>query len=368
MHKLSLVNPAYISYERNDDYMDDSICNSDIPLSIDGQPDNFAFDGCSYFFTLQCDREIIKTDDRFCIQKTLPVRRQYDHLCYDKHDQCFWASSKNCPGTVFKLNCQMVEIDRISLCRQKYLSGVITGLSLDCCDDTLIVSFTYCIVKLDKNSQTAEIRYTTADMSITSVLSICPGYLITGVKACSQFVFIMDETFTVIRIWPVDRDVVVRNACINPCLAESPEICTEFLVAQKGCYPYIYRRIKNKDMLGFLPCPCNYEICRCCVDPCCRDACADILESIALEESSISHILNAESDKIKKIISTSDNIDEILCVNREVNRTIVNVTHLEQVLYSKIAALSECCDLCECRPESACKCGEKAAQCRHCDE
>ena len=75
-----------------------------------------------------------------------------------------------------------------------------------------------------------------------------------------------------------------------------------------------------------------------------------MIESIALMEIALSHILNAEGEKLQKVIATTNDIDKILCVNKEVNKTIVNVTHLEQVLYAKLEALQDNClcrDLCE---------------------
>lgn len=83
-------------------------------------------------------------------------------------------------------------------------------------------------------------------------------------------------------------------------------------------------------------------------------------------ETALSHILNAEGEKLQKILAESSDVDTILCVNREVRQTIVNVTHLEQVLYEKLLALQnicpeeppcpddnhdccDCCDCCDCR-------------------
>lgn len=70
------------------------------------------------------------------------------------------------------------------------------------------------------------------------------------------------------------------------------------------------------------------------------------MESIALIETALSHILNAEGEKIQKVLATTDDIDKIMCVNREVNKTIVNATHLEHTLYAKLSALFDCglCD------------------------
>jgi hypothetical protein len=68
----------------------------------------------------------------------------------------------------------------------------------------------------------------------------------------------------------------------------------------------------------------------------CEVKCDDIIESIALVEAALAHILNAEGEKIQKVVKCSNDIDEILETNRLVNKTITSIVHLEQVLYSKL--------------------------------
>ena len=139
----------------------------------------------------------------------------------------------------------------------------------------------------------------------------------------------------------------------SPCTLHSSRQANFYLLATKnGCYPYLLK--------FSLPCceadicPCNYAIChRCCKEcpptPCPRpeDVCADLLESIALIEAALSHILNAEGEKLQKVISTTDDLDQILCFNKSVQETITKVTRLEVILLDKLATIKECCCLCE---------------------
>ncbi|MEG2176693.1 MAG: hypothetical protein RRY97_07430, partial [Oscillibacter sp.] len=73
---------------------------------------------------------------------------------------------------------------------------------------------------------------------------------------------------------------------------------------------------------------------------------SDIMESIALEQCALSHILNAEGEKLQKAIACADDLDELLCVNHSVEQTITKVTQLEHVLYAKLAALTDCAHPC----------------------
>ena len=50
----------------------------------------------------------------------------------------------------------------------------------------------------------------------------------------------------------------------------------------------------------------------------------------------MAHILNAEGEKIQKALDSTDNIDDLLAINHSINQTLVNVTHLEHVLFAKL--------------------------------
>ncbi|MEG1460647.1 MAG: hypothetical protein RRY47_03090 [Oscillospiraceae bacterium] len=66
-------------------------------------------------------------------------------------------------------------------------------------------------------------------------------------------------------------------------------------------------------------------------------AISDIIESVALEETGLSHILNAEGEKIQAFVHmTGVTPDQLLAVNASVQATVDAVTRLEMVLQSKL--------------------------------
>lgn len=68
-----------------------------------------------------------------------------------------------------------------------------------------------------------------------------------------------------------------------------------------------------------------------------EQAITDIIESIALEESALSHILNAEGEKLQKIIATADvTPDMLLAANASVEDMVKAVSKLELILQSKL--------------------------------
>lgn len=68
-----------------------------------------------------------------------------------------------------------------------------------------------------------------------------------------------------------------------------------------------------------------------------EEAIGEIIESIAMEESSLSHILNAESEKIMAVVENPNaTAAELLAVNRSVKSTIGAITRLETILQAKL--------------------------------
>ncbi|MEG0994897.1 MAG: hypothetical protein RR359_01785 [Bacilli bacterium] len=68
-------------------------------------------------------------------------------------------------------------------------------------------------------------------------------------------------------------------------------------------------------------------------------AISDVIESVALEQTGLSHILNAEGEKIQAVVAAGT-INEMLAVNCSVQEMINAVNRLEQVLQSKLSLFS----------------------------
>ncbi|MEG2930490.1 MAG: hypothetical protein RR825_01765, partial [Ruthenibacterium sp.] len=62
-----------------------------------------------------------------------------------------------------------------------------------------------------------------------------------------------------------------------------------------------------------------------------EQAISDIVESVALEQTGLSHILNAEGEKIQAVVAHGT-IDQMLQVNKSVQCMIDTVARLEMVL------------------------------------
>lgn len=84
------------------------------------------------------------------------------------------------------------------------------------------------------------------------------------------------------------------------------------------------------------------------IDKCC--AAASLLQSIALEETAISHILNAEGEKLQKMISLSCEKKDLIEVNKSVENMVDKITNLEIVLKSKLDLIVPILEECDNKP------------------
>ncbi|MEG1499613.1 MAG: hypothetical protein RR400_00870 [Clostridia bacterium] len=67
----------------------------------------------------------------------------------------------------------------------------------------------------------------------------------------------------------------------------------------------------------------------------------DLIESVALEQTGISHILNAEGEKIQAMLAQPGvTPDQLLAVNESVKATINSITQLEMILQGKLNLFS----------------------------
>lgn len=85
------------------------------------------------------------------------------------------------------------------------------------------------------------------------------------------------------------------------------------------------------------------------IDKCC--AASSLVQSIALEETAISHILNAEGEKIQKVLSMHEcDTKDLLAVNKSVENMVDKITSLEIVLKSKLDLIKPILEDCPKEP------------------
>lgn len=71
-------------------------------------------------------------------------------------------------------------------------------------------------------------------------------------------------------------------------------------------------------------------------------AITDIVTSVALEQTALSHILNAEGEKIQKIVEQAKCADEMIAVNKSVEAMVKAIAALETILHNKLELFQDC--------------------------
>lgn len=334
---------------------------SEAPLTVSGSETyrSAAFDGCQYYFTVRCRREIAVFDRNLCFVKTIETGRIYTAITFDSERCVFWANSDECPMTVFKLDCCFNEIDCITV-RCKGCFGKITDLSFCCKSGLLLISCGNRILKFNpQNNATRTLIEEKDGGLILAVLCIPPFVLYYVVRGGKAFFVLADSEGRFISEKKAEGLPVISAMLSDPCKAQKGGHDLLLLGDKRGCYPHLFRVRLSKKISDSL-CPCNRELCfeKCCEKKCCEKkcpdksecnkceepcACGDILESIALQEAALAHILNAEGEKLQRAVGESSDIHELLSVNKSVQTTLQNVTQLEKVLVTKLEALGDIC-------------------------
>ena len=80
---------------------------------------------------------------------------------------------------------------------------------------------------------------------------------------------------------------------------------------------------------------CNTHCCKCC-SAIKSQAVTDIIESIALLETELAHIINVEGEKMQRGIALATNIDELISLDSSVKRTLTNVIKIQMLLQFKL--------------------------------
>lgn len=104
-----------------------------------------------------------------------------------------------------------------------------------------------------------------------------------------------------------------------------------------------------------MPVIVNSDISRC-------NAITDLIESVALQQAALAHILNAEGEKLQHVITSECATPEILLeTNKSVRAMVDSVAKIEMILQYKLGLFEDClCEPCRhrdnFRPNSHCEC------------
>ena len=71
-------------------------------------------------------------------------------------------------------------------------------------------------------------------------------------------------------------------------------------------------------------------------------AITDLIQSVALQEAALAHMMNAEGEKMQKIIAMTDvNTDELMELNKSVTQLVSAISRLEMLFVAKLELFAE---------------------------
>jgi len=71
-------------------------------------------------------------------------------------------------------------------------------------------------------------------------------------------------------------------------------------------------------------------------------AITDLIQSVALQEAALAHMMNAEGEKMQKIIAMDDvGVDELMEMNKSVTQLISAISRLEMLFTAKLELFSD---------------------------
>lgn len=320
-------------------------CQTPLPVLSSELYKSIAFDGCRYYLTVQCQCRVAVLDCNFCLVKTIKTRRPYTSICFDFKHNCFWAAADQCWDTLFKLDLCLQEIDLVTIHLKGCCIGPFTSLSYCFGNGTLVASFGNKLLEIETGDSTARLLWEDrGDALILSSVCFLPDIALCIVRECKLY-FALLAGGNMVTETELPTGCLIQAMLVDPCGCTAKSCGLLLLTNKHGCYPYLLRAVLEGEACRGIY-PCSQGNCCTCKKTCCpcpESSCTDILESIALQEAAIAHILNAEGEKLQKAVEVSSSPGELLKINESIQKTILYATHLEQVLFSKLDTLQDIC-------------------------
>ncbi len=310
------------------------------------------YNNCFYKMINPCNKEISLYNNNIENTCNINTCNLYYAICLFKTS--YIASKKDVKDKLYKISKCFKEYEETHLEVPKEYLGTILSIYYDECNNKILIAtenkvysvtldghfikneFTCCqeFKKIEYQSQYVrdlngccrhiEKKVEKCEAIITFVGIFCNKKYIGITKDNSAFLLELSNNGNVVNKYYIDDDIKI-NSIIN-----CNGIMT-LLITKDEKYNYIY----------FLNITCkrnNRERCNKC--HCEKEKC-DLIESVALIETALSHILNSEGEKLQKVLKETNNICEILKTNDSINKTIINTTMLEQILYEKLKLVTK---------------------------
>lgn len=290
----------------------------------------FTIHKSNFLFLSHNGYEIMKWSSMNKVVERISLDQKYQLMYYDDMEDCYWAISVYNPHVIQQLNLAFCCIGEIVISDPSWQKPI--ALYCDDCRKAVVVNYLCEIAVVGKkDKKTTWFKHKTPNKTVGVYLYQYDyrvdayqeyNHQIMQIVLCStkkQFDISVPINYKIVAILPCCSEKVGTNSFyvlyFDTCSRTLVIINYCVYASDKPINPHPPHPIANR---------CSFY---------------EIIHSIALEEAGISHILHAEGDKIQKAITLSKNVEELICVNESVKRTLTQVTLLEGMLYSKLETI-----------------------------
>ncbi|MEG2484105.1 MAG: hypothetical protein RSB51_01415 [Clostridia bacterium] len=333
-----------------------NIIVSKIPIAanIAKQYTGCTSDGKSVYLVSTNLAEIHRFNNMYLYESKLDMDMPYSSITYNKNADVFYLSTED--NSIVCLDKNFKNSKGISPNILKMYKDKITSIAYSEDNNVLYIVNKKDIIAVQMETMeieliTEKINNEEKDITFTAAYNKNSEVYIAYTKNSKCFLAKLNKENKVEEEFYVADDAEINNIFVHNnilklfIVGNTNYIVETNIIENKPCN--YYREEFSAKRGSYNQCYANYENPECeCSNCCCccledsesnyEQNISDIIESIALEEAGISHILNAEGEKIQKVLEHSRDICEILKVNESVNKTISNVTMLEQILVAKL--------------------------------
>lgn len=328
-----------------------------------------AFDACRFYLTCPDRSQICQYDKCFKFKECTAVCRPYGPICFDPACGCFWALGAGEADRIYKLDRRLRETDCLVVQLPDFC-GSITGL--DCRDaDRLLICGSFGKAEVSKSDGCAVswIEKASEEMPCCAVASV-PCGLVSAFdnKHIHGMIWQSGSCAETTQCWLPDgckiEDLAWCGSECDGCL------CLYVLLTRHRSYSYLMT-CRFCPVCGE-PSRENPQRGRRPEEPACNahpdrggpgGSTEELIRSIALVEAALSHILNAEGEKIQAVLCRCDDPCQIRQVNADVYKMVMGVIQLEQVLYAKLQTAVEMWNIngdpCGCSRTPRARCNEE---------
>lgn len=305
------------------------------------------YDGCHYYFA--AENSILK----ICLKNmrccTIKTSHNYCFITYDCKHKEFIAIDYGCNKRIYFLDKDLNEKKSVALNITKPLK--IDSISYYKEKDCIIISTRERNILVDKCGK---------EIKSNLKLLCCQNYVSIFALGCFFITLYTDSHSSYIYLYYENK--IIEKYCLNKKIFYPIEILSvncntddellyitlltvnynrEYFTVTININVHEYKKFICLNDCKDSPCPAD------------NSTTYDIIESIALMEAGLSHIVNAEGEKLQKAIKLSNCVEDLININKSVDKTLLSVTNIENLLYQKLMAVLENYDY------STCKCKDK---------